>query len=117
MGWTCAPDEMTGQSSFLRRANRGQKKLWWSKTAFQRCPEKTYAEHRDLPGKLGGTGPAARGLKTVVAAVEKKHQKDYEKAHERRHCSIAAKDFVCSKCHRCCISRAGLLAHMRAGLQ
>lgn len=58
-----------------------------------------------------------RTLKTAVAAVEKKRQKEYEKAHERRHYSTAAKDFVCSKCHRCCRSRAGLLAHMRACLQ
>lgn len=55
-------------------------------------------------------------VKRAITKTEEKRRKDYERAHERRHTTTACRDFICSKCHRCCRSRAGLAAHARACL-
>ena len=53
-------------------------------------------------------------LKKAITAVEEKRQRDYIKAHERRHSVATQSDFICQKCQRPCRSRAGLMAHLRA---
>jgi len=53
-------------------------------------------------------------IKLAIGKIEEKRWKEYEKAHDRRHSTVTTSDFVCSKCQRCCRSRAGLIAHTRA---
>ena len=49
-------------------------------------------------------------LKSLIA-IEERHLQRYNIAHGKRHSQLVTSDFICSRCHLACHSKAGLASH------
>ena len=46
-----------------------------------------------------------------LIAIEERHLQRYNIVHDRRHSQLLSSDFICSRCHSACCSKAGLTSH------
>ena len=49
-----------------------------------------------------------------LIAIEERHLQQYNIAHNKRHSQLVTSDFICSRCHWACHSKAGLTLHNQA---
>lgn len=83
------------------------------KVTTQECAEETYEKLQHLPKYLVRESPPAHWIASITDPVAEAKQQRIQRVHERYRFSVASSSFT-DRCHCCCRSNTGLVAHIQA---